>query len=151
MADAFVPLCAIASVAKDIRVGTAIAQMARPPVLTALSTLSMAELTGGKFILWNQNWHNLDVGKPVAQIGEYIECIRSILRATPTSPASFFGTYYKVTDYSPFLSTPVTEIPIYLAGVNRLMIRLAGSHADGLLLGPLNSVPYLKDTVYPNL
>src|SRR5262249_20580914 len=63
--DAFVPLTATASVAKNIRVGTAIAQMARPPVLTALSALSLAEFTQGKFILgvgtapkiWNQNWH----------------------------------------------------------------------------------------------
>ena len=70
--DAFVPLAAIASVAKKLRVGTAIAQMARPPVLTTLGALSMAELTGGKFILgvgtapkiWNQQWHNLDVQKP---------------------------------------------------------------------------------------
>jgi alkanesulfonate monooxygenase SsuD/methylene tetrahydromethanopterin reductase-like flavin-dependent oxidoreductase (luciferase family) len=157
--DAFVPLGAIASAVKGISVGTAIAQMARPPVLTALSALSMAELTGGKFILgvgtapriWNQNWHNLDVEKPVAQMREYIECVRSVLRATPTSPKSFSGVYYKVTDYTPFLSAPLTDVPIYLAGVNRLMIRLAGSHADGLLLGPLNSVPYLKDIVHPNL
>jgi hypothetical protein len=41
--DAFVPLAAIASVAKKLRVGTAIAQMARPPVLTTLGALSMAE------------------------------------------------------------------------------------------------------------
>ena len=31
------------------------------------------------------------------------------------------------------------------------MIELAGSHADGLILGPLNSVAYLRDTVLPNL
>src|SRR4051812_31719483 len=43
--DAFVPLTAIANAARNVRVGTAIAQMARPPVLTALSALSMAELT----------------------------------------------------------------------------------------------------------
>jgi alkanesulfonate monooxygenase SsuD/methylene tetrahydromethanopterin reductase-like flavin-dependent oxidoreductase (luciferase family) len=157
--DAFVPLAAIASVAKNLRVGTAISQMARPPVLTALSALSMAEFTKGKFILgvgtapkiWNENWHNLDVQKPVAQIREYIECIRSLLTATPGSPVSFAGTYYKVTDYIPFLTAPITEFPIYLAGVNRRMIELAGSHSDGLILGPLNSVPYLKDTVHPNL
>ena len=47
--DVFVPLTAIASVTKGIRVGTAIAQMARPPALTALSALSMAEFTKGKF------------------------------------------------------------------------------------------------------
>jgi luciferase-like monooxygenase len=49
--DAFIPLAAIARVAQKLRVGTAIAQMARPPVLTALSALSMVELTKGKFIL----------------------------------------------------------------------------------------------------
>ena len=157
--DAFVPLAAIASVAKKLRVGTAIAQMARPPVLTTLGALSMAELTGGKFILgvgtapkiWNQNWHNLNVQKPVAQIREYIECIRSLLRATPSNPVSFAGTYYNVADYIPFLPAPITEFPIYLAGVNRLMIQLAGSHTDGLILGPLNSAAYLRDTVHPNL
>jgi alkanesulfonate monooxygenase SsuD/methylene tetrahydromethanopterin reductase-like flavin-dependent oxidoreductase (luciferase family) len=157
--DAFVPLAAIATVAKKIRVGTSIAQMARPPVLTTLSALSMAELTQGKFILgvgtapkiWNQNWHNLDVPKPVAQIREYIECIRSLLKATPSNPVTFTGAYYNVTDYTPFLTAPITEVPIYLAGVNRLMIQLAGSHADGLILGPLNSIPYLKNTVHPNL
>jgi alkanesulfonate monooxygenase SsuD/methylene tetrahydromethanopterin reductase-like flavin-dependent oxidoreductase (luciferase family) len=31
------------------------------------------------------------------------------------------------------------------------MIQLAGSHTDGLIFGPLNSVLYLKDTVHPNL
>ncbi len=157
--DAFVPLAAIASVAKKLRVGTAIAQMARPPVLTTLSALSMAELTKGKFILgvgtapkiWNQNWHNLDVQKPVAQIREYMECIRSLLRAAPGNPVSFAGTYYKVTDYVPFLPSPITAFPIYLAAVNRLMIQLAGSHADGLILGPLNSVSYLQDIVHPSL
>jgi len=157
--DAFVPLAAIASVAKKLRVGTAIAQMARPPVLTTLAALSMAELTEGKFILgvgtapkiWNQNWHNLDVQKPVAQIREYIECIQSLLRATPSNPVSFTGTYYNVTDYVPFLPAPINEFPIYLAGVNRLMIQLAGSHTEGLILGPLNSVPYLRDIVHPNL
>jgi len=157
--DAFVPLAAIAGVAAKLRVGTAISQMARPPVLTALSALSMAEFTKGKFILgvgtapriWNQNWHGIDVPKPVAQIREYIECIRSILSATPSSPASYSGTYYKVTDYIPFLTAPTTDIPIYLAGVNRLMVRLAGSHAEGLILGPLNSAAYLKEIVHPNL
>ena len=87
----------------------------------------------------------------MAQIREYIECIRSLLRATPSNPVSFTGSYYNVTDYVPFLKAPITELPIYLAGVNRLMIQLAGSHTDGLILGPLNSAPYLRDIVHPNL
>src|SRR3954447_15149650 len=95
--DAFVPLASVASTAKNIRVGTAIAQMARPPVLTVLSALSMAELTQGKFILgvgtgprdWNRNWHDIDVQRPIPRIREYIECIRTVLKATASSPASY--------------------------------------------------------------
>lgn len=157
--DAFVPLTAVASAAKEIRVGTTIAQMARPSVLTALSALSMAELTGGKFILgvgtgprdWNRNWHGFDVPRLIPRIREYIECIRTVLKATPSSPASFSGTFYNVSDYVPFLTAPVTDIPIYVAGVNPRMTELAGSHADGLILGPLRSLSYLKETVHPNL
>ncbi len=157
--DAFVPLAAMAGVAKRVRVGTGIAQMARPPVLTALSALSMAEYSGGRFILgvgtaprdWNQNWYGFDVPRPVARIREYIECIRTVWTATPTAPANYAGDYYKVQDYVPFLTPAITDAPIYLAGVNPRMVELADSHANGLILGPLNSVAYLKDTVRPNL
>jgi probable F420-dependent oxidoreductase len=157
--DAFVPLTAITAVAKRARVGTGIAQMARPPVLTALSALSMAEYSGRRFVLgvgtaprdWNKNWHGFDVPRPVARIREYIECIRTVWMATPTAPASYEGSYYRVKGYVPFLTSSVPDVPVYLAGVNPRMIELAGSHADGLILGPLNSVSYVKDTVRPSL
>jgi alkanesulfonate monooxygenase SsuD/methylene tetrahydromethanopterin reductase-like flavin-dependent oxidoreductase (luciferase family) len=78
--DAFVPLTAMAGTVKTVRVGTAIAQMARPPVLTALSALSLAEYTGGRFVLgvgtaprdWNRGWHGFDVPHTVPRIREYI-------------------------------------------------------------------------------
>lgn len=124
--DAFVPLTAMAGTIKTARVGTGIAQMARPPVLTALSALSLAEYTGGRFVLgvgtaprdWNINWHGFDVPHPVPRIREYIECIRTVLTATTTNPIDYTGTYYQVRDYIQFLAPPITEIPIYLAGVH---------------------------------
>jgi alkanesulfonate monooxygenase SsuD/methylene tetrahydromethanopterin reductase-like flavin-dependent oxidoreductase (luciferase family) len=91
------------------------------------------------------------VPRPVARIREYIECIRAVWKATPTAPASYEGSYYRVNGYVPFLTSSVPDVPVYLAGVNPRMIVLAGSHADGLILGPLNSVSYVKDTVHPNL
>ena len=157
--DAFVPLTAIAGTVKAMRLGTGVAQMARPPVLTALSAQSLAEYTKGQFVLgvgtappiWNKNWHNLDVPRPVPRIREYIECIRHVLRATTEQPANYSGEFYKVTDYVPFMSHPVNEIPLYLAGVNPRIIQLAGSHADGLILGPFNGPSYIRDIVHPNL
>jgi len=157
--DAFVPLTAMAGTVKTIRVGTSIAQMARPPVLTALAALAMAEYTGGRFVLgvgtapreWNKGWHGFDVPHPVPRIREYIECIRAALTATTTHPANYTGDYYQLRDYIRFLDTPVTQVPIYLAGVNPFMIQLAGSHSDGLILGPLNGAKYLSDVVHANL
>jgi probable F420-dependent oxidoreductase len=157
--DAFVPLTAMAGTVKTMRVGTGIAQMARPPVLTALSALALAEYTNGRFVLgvgtaprdWNKNWHGFDVPHPVPRIREYIECIRKVFTATAANPASHTGIYYQLRDYLPFLTPPITQVPVYLAGVNPLMIQLAGSHSDGLILGPLNGLKYLSEIVHPNL
>jgi alkanesulfonate monooxygenase SsuD/methylene tetrahydromethanopterin reductase-like flavin-dependent oxidoreductase (luciferase family) len=149
----------MAGTVKAVRVGTGIAQMARPPVLTALSALSLAEYTSGRFVLgvgtaprdWNKGWHGFDVPHPVPRIREYIECIRAAFTATSTRPANYTGEYYQLRDYIRFLESPVTQVPIYLAGVNPFMIQLAGSHSDGLILGPLNGPKYLAEIVHPNL
>jgi alkanesulfonate monooxygenase SsuD/methylene tetrahydromethanopterin reductase-like flavin-dependent oxidoreductase (luciferase family) len=141
-------LTAMAGTLKAVRVGTGIAQMARPPVLTALSALSLAEYTNGRFVLgvgtaprdWNKGWHGFDVPHPVPRIREYIECIRAAFTATSTRPANYTGEYYQLRDYIRFLESPVTQVPIYLAGVNPFMIQLAGSHSDGLILGPLTRI-----------
>jgi len=157
--DAFVPLTAMASGLQRVRVGTSIAQFARPPVLTALSAMSLAEYTQGRFVLgvgtappeWNKNWHGLEVTKPVARMREYIECLRTLWTATTTQPVSYRGEFIQVTDYVRFIPAPYDRVPIYLAGVNRQMIQLAGSHADGLILGPLNTPTYITEVVHPNL
>lgn len=157
--DAFVPLTAMASVLQRVRVGTSIAQFARPPVLTALSAMSLAEYTHGRFVLgvgtappeWNKNWHGLEVTKPVARMREYIECLRTLWTATTTQPVSYSGEFIQVKDYVRFIPAVSARVPIYLAGVNRQMIQLAGSHADGLILGPLNTPKYIAEVVHPNL
>ena len=71
--DAFVPLTAMASVVRRARLGTGIAQLARPPWHTEMSAMSLAEVTGGRFVLgvgtgpptWNADWHGLELTKPV--------------------------------------------------------------------------------------
>jgi len=47
------------------------------------------------------------------------------------------------------IATP--KIPIYIAGVNRLMCGLAGEIGDGLHIHPLHTVRYLRDIVRPSL
>jgi alkanesulfonate monooxygenase SsuD/methylene tetrahydromethanopterin reductase-like flavin-dependent oxidoreductase (luciferase family) len=149
----------MASVLQQVRVGTSVAQFARPPVLTALSALALAEYTHGRFVLgigtgpldWNKQWHGLEVTKPVARMREYIECLRTLWTATTTQPVSYHGEFIQVTDYVRFIPAAYDRVPIYLGGVNRLMIQLAGSHADGLILGGINTPKYITEVVHPNL
>ena len=76
--DAFVPLAAMAADCGKVRLGTGVATYARPPAMTELSAMSMAEMTGERFILglgtappmWNENWHQLTVDKPALRMRE---------------------------------------------------------------------------------
>ena len=157
--DAFVPLTALASVTQRVRVGTGIAQFARPPMHTELSAMSLAEYTGGRFVLglgtgppeWNEDWHGLKLPKPATRMREYIECIRTIWSAAPTRPVNYDGEFFNVKNYLRFMPATYDRVPIYLAGVNPRMVQLAGSHADGLISAPLNTHKYLTEVALPNL
>jgi probable F420-dependent oxidoreductase len=157
--DAFVPLTAMASVLQRVRVGTAIVQFARPPWHTEMSAMSVAEDTGGRFVLgvgtappeWNEKWHGLPYRKPVTRMREYIECIRTMWTSTPTRPVHYAGEFFHVQDYVRFMPAPYAQIPIYLAAVQSRMLQLAGSHADGWISGPLTTLKYLTEVAHPNL
>ena len=92
--DAFVPLTAIASTVGRVRLGTAVAHFARPPMLTELGAMSLSEYTAGRFILglgtapkeWNEKWHGLDYKNPVKRMREYVECIRTMWKGSPDNP-----------------------------------------------------------------
>ena len=64
------------------------------------------------------------------------------------------GRFFKLDLMTPFFSPgPVRHpaIPIYVAGVNEGMCRVAGEVADGLHVHPLHTVRYLKEVVRPAL
>src|SRR5215470_6330071 len=96
---------------------TPVAQFARPPVLTALSAMALAEYTQGRFVLgigtgpldWNKQWHGLEVPKPVARMREYIECLRTLWTATTTQPVSYCGEFLQVTDYLRLIPAPYAQ------------------------------------------
>lgn len=157
--DAFVPLTAMAAAAPNLRVGTGIAHFARPPMLTEMSAMSLAEYTNGNFVLglgtapkaWNEDWHGLEYRKPVTRMREYVECIRTMWTASPTHAVSYKGEFFNLKNYRRFIPAAYERIPIYLAALQPGMIRLAGSHADGIIINTLNTTKYLTEVVHPNL
>jgi len=94
-------------------------------------------------------WPDSVTGKLREQIG----AIRALWQVWQTGERlNFRGKYYKLTLMSPFFNPGPIEypnIPIYIAGVNTGLARLAGEVADGFHVHPLHSRRYLQKVILP--
>lgn len=157
--DAFVPLAAIAAGARGVRLGTAVATFARPPMHTETAAMTMAELTRGNFVLglgtapprWNEDWHGLPVPRPATRMREYVQCIRTMWTGSVERPVDYEGELIRVSGYHRFIPAPYPSVPIYLAAVQPAMLRLAGEVGDGLIANLLNTTRYFEDVVRPQV
>lgn len=134
---------------EKIRVGTAIMQMpARTPAMTAMTAMSLDQLSGGRFIAGLgasgpqvvEGWHGVPYGKPVTRTKEYIKIMRLIMERQ--GPVEFEGKVYQMPNTSegttglgkPLKSIldPSPNIPIYTASITPAGLRCAGEFADGV-------------------
>ncbi len=161
--DPFLPGALIAEHTRRLRFGTAIAVgFARSPATMAYTAWDLAQASGGRFILglgtqvrahirrrFGMDWP----ASPVGKFREQIQSVRAFWETWQTgAPLNFRGEYYKLTLMSPFfnpgpIETP--DIPIYIAGVNTGMARLAGEVADGFFVHPFHTPRYLREVLLP--
>ncbi|GAB4580591.1 MAG: LLM class F420-dependent oxidoreductase [Anaerolineales bacterium] len=161
--DAFLPGPLIAEHTTRISFGTAIAvAFARSPTTLAHVAWDLAAASGGRFILglgtqvkphierrFGMSWPTSVTGK----LREQIQAIRALWHTWQTGERlNFRGEYYKLTLMSPFFNPgPIAHphIPIFLAGVNPGLAKLAGELADGFHVHPLHSPRYLREVLLP--
>jgi probable F420-dependent oxidoreductase len=161
--DPFLPLALTASVTERLQFGTAVAiGFARSPATLAYTGWDLAEASGGRFMLglgtqvrahierrYGMAWPESPVGK----LRELLAAVRAFWRAWQSGERlNFRGEHYRLTLMSPFFNPgPIShpDIPIYIAGVNLGLCRLAGEAADGFHVHPYHSVRYLKEVVRP--
>jgi len=146
----------------ELATGVAVA-FARSPMTAAQSAWDLARLSGGRFLLglgtqvrahierrFGMRWE-----PPVPKLREYIQTVRAVWRSWQEGvPLRVEGTYYRITLMGPFFDpgpNPQPRIPIFVAGVNRLLCQLAGEMGDGFVVHPLHSVAYLREYVLPNI
>jgi F420-dependent oxidoreductase-like protein len=132
-----------------IKVGTAIMQMpARTPAMTAMTAMSLDQLSGGRFIVGLgasgpqvvEGWHGVPYGKPVTRTKEYIQIMRKIM--SREGPVEFDGDVYQMpnkgegtTGLGKALKSILAacpDIPIYTASITPAGLRCAGEVADGV-------------------
>lgn len=162
--EPFLPLVLAAEHTSRIllRTGLAIA-FPRSPMVTAYTSYDLARLSEGRFVLglgtqvkghierrYGVRWE-----PPVAKLREYLESLAAIFKCWSEggTKLSYKGKYYSFSLMTPFFAPRPHQfrIPIYIAGVNEHICRLAGELCDGLHAHPFNSPKYLREFVMPQL
>ena len=162
--DPFLSLALVAEHSRRLSLGTSIAvAFSRSPAVLAYVGWDLARFSKGRFILGlgsqvkghNERRFGVKWEKPVKKMREVILAIRAIWDCWQNrTELNFQGEYFKLTLMTPFFSPEPHEyshIPIYIAGVNRLMCRLAGELCQGLHVHPLHTSLYLRELVWPNV
>ncbi len=147
--DAVTPAAWILAQTEKIKVGTAIMQMpARSPAMTAMTALTLNQLSGGRFLLGLgpsgpqviEGWHGVAYGRPLTRTKEYIDIVRQIFARE--EPATYDGYHYQLPyrgDDGTGLGKPLrsilaadTSIPIYTASISPKGVECSAEVADGV-------------------
>lgn len=162
--DPFVQLALAAASTKKIPLGTSIAlAFTRSPTTLAYTAWDLQSLSRGRLILglgsqvkghierrFGMKWE-----APAPKMKEVIFALKSVWGAWQEgSKLDFKGKFIRLDLMTPFFSPGPIEhpaIPVYVAGVNEGMCRVAGAVADGLHVHPLHTVRYLREVIEPAL
>jgi probable F420-dependent oxidoreductase len=163
--DPFIPCALAAEHTRRIKIGPSVAiAFPRSPMSTAYTAWDLAGLSEGRFILGLgtqvkghiERRYGVKWEAPVPKLREYLQSLRAIFKCWAEGGArlKFEGKYYNFSLMTPFFTPPkhnFPNIPIYIAGVNEHILRLAGELCDGLHAHPFNSPKYLREFVLPNV
>src|SRR5262245_60804160 len=141
--DAATPLAFVAARTSRIRLGSGIMQVGtRTPALVAMTAMSLASMSGGRFILGLgvsgpqviEGWHGIRFERPLQRLREIVEIVRLACRG---ERVSYQGKIYQLPlpggEGKALRSgaRPQPDVPIYLATLSPASLEMTGEIADG--------------------
>ena len=160
--DSFLPLAVAATGTQRLSLGNSVAiAFSRSPMVTAQLAWDLQDLSDGRFILglgtqvkahitrrFSMPWD-----KPATRLRDYVLALRAIWGSFQNEGSlKYEGKFYQHTLMTPFFNPgPIDhpEIPIYIAGVNTRLARLAGELCDGFHVHPFHTPEYVRQVVEP--
>jgi probable F420-dependent oxidoreductase len=162
--EAFLPLVLAAEHSRRLTLGTSIAvAFARSPAILAYIGWDLARFSKGRFIMGlgtqvkghNERRFGVKWEKPVEKMRDTILAIRAIWNCWQNQTRlNFRSEFFTLTLMTPFFNPgphDYPHIPIYIAGVNRRMCRLAGELCEGFHVHPLHTRRYLQEVICQNI
>lgn len=147
-------LTAYALATQRIRLGTGVVPIyTRTPATMAQTAATIDELSDGRLNLGLgvshrpvvEGWHGQTIDRPVAEMREYVQIVRAILRGEEPPAGEKWRTGFRLAGLE-----PRPGLPIYVAALSPAMLRLAGEVGDGVVLWLCNPA-YIRDVVVPEV
>ncbi|MCP5198962.1 MAG: TIGR03617 family F420-dependent LLM class oxidoreductase [Gammaproteobacteria bacterium] len=162
--DPFLPLAVAATATRRIELVTGVAiAFLRSPMSLANIGWDLQRSSGGRFTLGlgpqirahNEKRFSVPWSAPVPRLREYVQSLRAIWQAWQGGgELRYEGEHYRFTLMPPNFRPEPMDLPpprILLAAVGPAMLKLAGEVADGVILHPFCTRPYIEQTVLPAL
>jgi len=140
--NAYVTAAQMAAATSTAMVGPGIAYaFARSPFVHASAARHLSKMAPGRVFVglgagtgrMNRDWFGVDSSHPAPRMGELIEVIRAYLHAENGDRVTFSGDYYAI---DADIRAPVfgrLDVPILIGAFNKVMLRVVGRSADGVL------------------
>src|SRR5262249_53503550 len=138
--DQFAILAACAKRTSRIKLGPSISSVfVRTAPTIAMAASSLADLSGGRFILGLGSSHKVQVEpehgiayqKPLMRARETVAIVRTLIR---NGRVRFDGETIRIENFELWYTPRHREVPVYLAAVFARGVALAGEVADGVIL-----------------
>jgi 5,10-methylenetetrahydromethanopterin reductase len=154
--DALAVLGAIARETERIRLGTGVVNpYYRHPALIAASMSTLDMLSDGRAFLgfgrgqdeWYRIAMGMDTGKPVRRLEESFDLLRQWWSPEMRASAPEGATELSVQGWERVIRPVQAHLPIYLASVGPVAMKIAARRADGVIFNDLSSMEFMREAI----
>lgn len=154
--DAFGVLGAIARQTTNLRLGTGVVNpYYRHPAQIAASVTTLDWLSDGRAFLglgrgqteWYERALGMEVGSPTKRLPETIELLHQWWNEGMFASSPPGMTELNVQGWEREIRPQQVHVPIYLAAVGPVAMRIAAEHADGVIFNDLTSFDFMRDQI----
>ena len=156
--SATVTAAAVINATRRAQVGTYIVNAyAREPWMTGIEARDLNEISEGRFVLgvgtgnlhFNDLYMGVDSSRPLEKMRDFMEIVNKVVSSKAREPVRYQGKTHRIRWRATW--DPATAgVPVYLSASGPKMVRLAGEVSNGVGIGIMSSVEFVRDIVRPN-
>jgi alkanesulfonate monooxygenase SsuD/methylene tetrahydromethanopterin reductase-like flavin-dependent oxidoreductase (luciferase family) len=156
--SATVTAAAVLNATERAQVGTYIVNAyAREPWMTGIEARDLNEISNGRFVLgvgtgnlhFNDYYMGLDSSRPLEKMRDFMQIVKAVVSGKARQSVRYEGKHHKIRWRATWEPT-TGDVPVLLSASGPKMVKLAGEVSDGVGIGIMSSVQFVRDIVRPN-